>query len=756
MNSLRLRILIICLILGLLGLFARAWQVQYLQKDKWTALAQKRLEDVESIETTRGRILDYRGRELAVEAACLDVVVDYRAITNPPDEAWVREIARGRLRTRLGEAYSKAPSDRRGQLLDEQILQVKQDIEQMWQMLGNEKLTGVNAEQIEERRRQIVQRVQMRQRYLWYANYVEAEKKQTASGPSAWWAKWLSEGNSTELQLNSFDVEVKEQKLGHVVLSAAEPELANYLGKNLERFPGLELRPGQHRSYPYGATACQVLGYLSHVNDKDIKEDPARGEKLRHYEPDDLIGRGGVEKLCEQTLRGSRGLIRRSVRNDQVLEAIDAVPGGDVRLTIDVKLQQHIEEAFAHTKVEAGGQSYPLHGAAVLIDVPTGQVRAMVSYPTYDPNELDRIYGQLVKDDINHPLMNRATQAQLEPGSTVKPMLGLAGITEKVVGVYEGIECTGYLVIRGTTYRKGKCWVVARTPWDPMHHHIPFPHVGTHGNPDGFLTYSEALERSCNVWCETVADRLGLQRIHDWYGQFGLGQPTGIGIGELPGRLPNPQMPGPAIQRMQIGWSAGIGQGHVNATPIQMANVAATIARDGLWMRPTLVAEGALNTSKDDGPSTRQLKLDPEALVACKQGMIAVVNSRAGSGQLLRRNDMVVAGKTGTAQAALFSVPEYDAQGHKVMVDGHEKRRFLEPSTSTRVNPEAPWYRGTGKNESELNHAWFIGFAPADHPQVAFAAMVEYGGGGGTVAGGIAKAILDVAEQEGYLAPSKP
>ena len=262
MNSLRLRILIICLILGLLGLFARAWQVQYLQKDKWTALAQKRLEDVESIETTRGRILDYRGRELAVEAACLDVVVDYRAITNPPDEAWVREIARGRLRTRLGEAYSKAPSDRRGQLLDEQILQVKQDIEQMWQMLGNEKLTGVNAEQIEERRRQIVQRVQMRQRYLWYANYVEAEKKQTASGPSAWWAKWLSEGNSTELQLNSFDVEVKEQKLGHVVLSAAEPELANYLGKNLERFPGLELRPGQHRSYPYGATACQVLGYL--------------------------------------------------------------------------------------------------------------------------------------------------------------------------------------------------------------------------------------------------------------------------------------------------------------------------------------------------------------------------------------------------------------------------------------------------------------------------------------------------------------
>ena len=754
MDSFRLRIIIGLVMLGMLVLLGRAVQVQYFQHDEWVKQAQQRMEDETLVETNRGRIVDYRGRELAVDAACLDAVVDYRVIASPPDEKWVRAYARQRVRNRLGEIYRQMPGDRQARLIDDQVPQVLQDIERMWQVLGDNKVTGQSSDQIEERRRQVVNRVQMRRRYLMYRLFVLAQRKHQKQAPSAWWQNWLTESGSPKL--DAFDITVGEQERPHVILSAVSADLANYLGKNLDRLPGLSLQPGQHRSYPYGESACHVIGYMTQVSREDVLQDPAKGDELRRYLPTDLTGRQGMEKLCDAVLRGTRGRIRRNVGDDALIESIAPVPGKEVRLSIDIKLQQRLEDAFAHPKKPDGTTDpNPLHGAAIMVDVRTGQVRALASYPTYDLNQMEQIYPQLVKDYINTPLLNRATQAALEPGSIVKPMLGLAGVTEKKVGIFEGIECTGYMIVNGKKFRDGKCWVVALNPGDPAHHHVPSeaPHVGTHGNPDGFLTYTEALQRSCNIWCETVAGRLGMERIADWYGRFGLGRPTGIGLPERAGRLPRSDDLMTVADRRSLTWFAGIGQGQVNATPIQMANVAATIARDGVWMRPTLVAEGWWREPKEGEVDVVKLPLNPQALVACKEGMKAVVNTPAGGGKILARKDMVVAGKTGTAQAAKFNIIERDANGEAKQVDGREVRRFLEPSTATKVNAEAPWYRATGANEDQLNHAWMIGFAPADNPQIAFAAMVEYGGGGGRVAGPVAKAILDAAVEEGYLAP---
>jgi penicillin-binding protein 2 len=194
-------------------------------------------------------------------------------------------------------------------------------------------------------------------------------------------------------------------------------------------------------------------------------------------------------------------------------------------------------------------------------------------------------------------------------------------------------------------------------------------------------------------------------------------------------------------------WFSGIGQSQVLATPLQMANVAATIARRGVWIRPHLLVDESRDVAR------RDLRLNPAALDACLTGMINVVNSPAGTGTILHRDDFLVAAKTGTAQAAKFNLLKYDENGKPARDEkGRLEREFFEPSTPEAPNRKMPWYRGAGNSGKELGHAWFIGFAPAVNPKIAFAVLVEYGGSGGKDAGPVAQAILDACLEHGYLA----
>jgi penicillin-binding protein 2 len=405
--------------------------------------------------------------------------------------------------------------------------------------------------------------------------------------------------------------------------------------------------------------------------------------------------------------------------------------------------------------------------------VKTNQVLAMVSYPDYDLNHFDELYQQFQADEIDDPLRDRATESQLEPGSTVKPMVGLSAITAGVMKVNEGIECTGYLVLPGrgkprTYSRLGRCWVasgfaqqLAALGMTPAHHPIPFPHHGHDGNQDGFLTYSDALERSCNVYFETVADRMGMDQLTDWMGRFGLGRRTGLGIEEYMGRVPGEVHFG---SRRVTCFLGGIGQSYVAATPIQMANVVATIARGGIWMRPQLLvpdpATGHLPPVRPNampGPDAVDLHLDPEALKACRLGMINVVDGAAGTGKMAHMNDLLIAGKTGTAQAAPFKVLIRDGKGEPLLdADGKKQYTTFAPSTPDNPNTERPWYRGTGtKDNYKLDHAWMIGYAPANDPKVAFAVLVEYGGSGGGAAADVVNASLEACIAHGYLKPQQ-
>jgi penicillin-binding protein 2 len=795
----RLKIVLFLLFVCTTLLVLRAAQLQIVNRSHWTEAAAEALKREQPIETTRGTIYDVKGVPIAQDVACIDACVDYRAITDPPDEAWVGKLALSWARDRRGDEYRAADSARRRQIIDEERRHVLDRIRVLWSTLA--KAGNKEPQDLEETRHDIIRRVEMRRRYVWYRKYELAraahEQKKNAddSGATSWWRQWLIDETQEAPQLDQFEVKVAEQTEAHAILRAISPDVQNRLGKAIDELPGLVLRPGMTRSYPWGEAACHAIGHLSRVRREDLESDPWADDDLRKYQYNDLIGRAGLEALCEPLLRGSRGRIERYIGSsdeDKILDRKEPRAGQDITTTIDIALQQEILGFFQNAEV-AWAERAPeppvrrrisMHGGAVVIDVASGEVRALVSNPTFDPNTLDDKYADLAKDFLTRALISRATQYPLETGSTIKPVVGLGAVTQGVIGVNDGIECTGYLVIGGRRYGVGRCWVASKFgdklgPTGVAHHPVPWdaPHRGHDGNADGFLTFSDALERSCNVYFETVAHRLGLEGLSYWMDRFGLGRPTGIGIEEARGRLPI-SYEGSSVEYTT--WAAGIGQGPVLATPLQMSNVAATIARDGIWMRPTLLTHAEseqLRKTKvpTTGPSTQQtkssamftawrdvpdrvdLKLSPAGLLAAHEGMYRVVNSKGGTGTGLQNELVAIAGKTGTAQAARFTLVAHDQFGRELHDEsGRPVREPVVPTTIDTVSEKAPWYIGFGEDGKNLKHSWIIGYAPASHPQIAFAVMVEYGGSGGQSAATIAKAMLDACIQHGYLSPDKP
>ena len=769
----RLKIFLVVLLLVSFALVLRAAQVQVVQHGQWSRRAAETMKRTQFVETIRGQILDFRGRPVAVDEPCVNACVDYRVVTDEPDATWVREFARKRLRERPGSGYLQAGPKRQAEMRAAETERVKADIAAMWVRLAQ--IGSKPVDEIHEIRRSIQHRVEMRRKSVWLRSYELAKRKYEAdrkTASEARWHDWLIQettgGDAPEVA--DFEVVVAEQTEPHVILRHLSVEAQNELGKFLENYPGLVLMPGTFRHYPYREAGCHLVGRLSRVDREDLTRDRYRGkDEQREYWPNDLVGRTGIEALAEPALRGTRGRVEK-VDGREVARQAPAT-GRDVRLTIDIELQQEIQRMFSAVqfKDKQGNveETAPMHGSAVVIDIATGGVRAMASYPDFDLNQYDTLHRYLNDpDNIDKPLLNRATQSLLEPGSTVKPIVGLGAIADGLLTHTHGIECTGYLVIGGQRYGTGRCWVASkyvktRGVEGVKHHPIPVPHEGHDGNPNGFLTFDDALERSCNVYFENVAHLLGLEGLSRWYERFGLGRPTGVGVAERAGLLPREYKEN---RRDFATWSAGIGQGPVWATPLQMANVSATIARDGVWARPRLVEAGlepgeagrVAGAPAVTGPDSVDLKLPPAALRAAKDGMVRVVNSPAGTGTYLHRDDVKIAGKTGTAQGSKQWVRLRSPDGKPLKDEkGRERREFLKLSTPADPNPLAPWYRGTGEQGTDTNHAWFIGYAPADNPTIAFAVLVEYGGSGGAAAAGVAANVLEACVEHGYL-PVQP
>ena len=422
-----------------------------------------------------------------------------------------------------------------------------------------------------------------------------------------------------------------------------------------DTFPEMDLIRAQRRLYPRDGTAAHAIGYVGEVSEAELDS-----PEFIKYHAGDVIGKEGIERQYNDILMGTDG--KRQVEVDnmgnerRVLDNKPDVPGQNLELTLDLDLQVVAELAMENRR-----------GAVVALDPRTGEILAMVSRPAFDPNLFaSRIRSRDWKDLMNnpaHPLLNRAIQAQLAPGSTFKPIMALAGLETGVIDDSFIIGCGGGATFYGRPF---KCHAV-------------------HGRTD----LHKAIVQSCDVFFYNVGNKLGIDRIAQYAELAGLGRKTGIDLPhEADGTMPSTRWKARTLRQK---WYAGetisvsIGQGYVTVTPLQIAAALGGVASGGIWRTPHLV-KNAPNL-----PPPRRGDLNMDNINKVVSGMCGVVNE-GGTGARARIPGLMVCGKTGTAQLA----------SNKVL-------------------------KGTKLGQTMKDNAWFVGFAPREVPEIVVAALFENG-----------------------------
>lgn len=457
---------------------------------------------------------------------------------------------------------------------------------------------------------------------------------------------------------------------------------------NAPALPGISTEMGLSRFYPMGGDFAHVVGYVGPVSDYDLSkiEDPDPVLRIPRFQ----IGKVGLEAKLEEMLRGAAGTRRIEVNSSgRVMRELDRAegdPGATVQLTLDLRLQNYVQARL-------GTES----AAAVVMDVASGDLLAVVSSPSFDPNVFVRgisgpDYRALTEND-HRPLADKTVQGLYPPGSTFKMVTALAALEAGVIGPDERIWCPGYLELGN---RRFHCWK-----------------SGGHGH----MNLIDSIEQSCDVYYYDVAQRVGIDRISEMGRRLGLGvrhdlPMSAVAEGLLPTRAWKEERHGTSW-RIGDSLNAAIGQGYVLASPMQLAVMSARLAT-GRAVVPRLVksVDGVETAIAPAAP----LGLDPRHLDAVRRGMLAVTASRQGTAWSSRvvEETMLVAGKTGTSQVRNITAAER-ARG-------------------VTSNDDLPWNR--------RDHALYVCFAPFDAPRVAVAVVVEHGGGGSTAAAPIGRDVI--------------
>ena len=496
-----------------------------------------------------------------------------------------------------------------------------------------------------------------------------------------------------------------------VRLRLSDQEIGRFAVHRFE-FQGVELRARQTRHYPYGELGVHALGYVAAVSEDDLGRIDKPG-----YAGTTLIGKLGVESSYEAQLHGLNGYQQilvnaqgRSVKFQGAyqpeLRAEAPVAGKDLVLALDLPTQQAAEAALGEHR-----------GAVVALDPTNGDVLALVSHPGFDPSlfgrGLTRSEYSLLTSNEDKPLLNRALRGAYPSGSTIKPVMALAGLNYKIVDPERREFCNGSFHLPNSShlYREGK------------------------GGKHGAVDLVDAVARSCDVYFYNLAAQLGVDRIATFAAQFGIGSLTGIDIsGEKPGLLPTPEWKRQAFKRPQDQvWfpgetvNFGVGQGYLLVTPLQLAHMAAALAGRGRSFQPRVVmgvrdASGAIvRIAPITTPGATGISDENWALVL--RGMIGATTygTAAAIGKGAR---YTIAGKTGTAQ--VYTVAQ--------------NARYNEKTVAERLR----------------DHAWFIAFAPAEAPRIAICVLVENGGFGASAAAPIARRVMDAYLLDGPVAGAAP
>ena len=491
--------------------------------------------------------------------------------------------------------------------------------------------------------------------------------------------------------------------------------------ESMDELPGVEVNVNSKRYYPYGTLSSHLLGYVSSISSEEYKKYKDEG-----YSYNSNIGKMGIELTLEKYLKGTNGIKRTEVDSEGEVASEyvykEAVSGNNISLTIDYRLQNIAEKNLKKVinNIATGAKGYVKQkdanaGAVVALDVNTGEVLAMASYPTFNPN--DFVSGikyskwKALSENTTKPMFNRVISGTYSPGSTFKMLSALAGLDSKVVTIDEKITDTG----RYQYGNKPMCWVYSY-----------------YGRTHGSINVTQAIKVSCNCYFYEVGRRMGISNLVKYAKMFGLGSKTGIELyGEASGIV--------AGSNEEMDWylgdtlSAVIGQSYNSYTPIQLANYIATLANGGT-LRRVSVLKDITNNNYESIPEdeitnyvetitgykfhSSTLKLNKAHVSAVVEGMRSVTSEQGGTSYIVFKNsDIEVAGKTGTAQVS-----------------------------------------------SGTPNGVFVGFAPIDNPQIAVVAIVEHGDSGSAVAN-IVKPILeeyfDISDDEngdnveiGILVPS--
>lgn len=474
-----------------------------------------------------------------------------------------------------------------------------------------------------------------------------------------------------------------------LVYNLTEKQIAK-LSVNLYKLPGVEVKAGLIRYYPYGKTTVSPLGYVGRINPQELQQVNGTNYAGTHY-----IGKLGVEKFYEHLLHGKVGYHNVEVnargRVLRVLQRHDPTPGKNITLTIDLRLQRLAHKLMNHQR-----------GAVVAIDPRTGGILALVSSPSYDPNHfvtgIDSDTYHKLRNSPNLPLFNRAVRGQYSPGSTIKPFNAIAGLDSDTVDRQYRIFDPGYYQLHkgGRKYRDWK--------------------RGGHG----YVNMHKAIEVSCDTYFYNLAHKMGIKTMDNYLSAFGFGENTALDIGQArAGLLPSPTWkratknrpwyPGDTV-------NMGIGQGYLLVTPLQLATATAVMAERGQWHQPHLlkaINDGTPVASVRPKPAMSDIKLqNSREWKTVIRGMEAVMSGPHGTGRRVGKGSpYTIAGKSGTAQ--VVNIPQHQ----------HYSKREL----SLRLR----------------DNALFIMFGPANNPTIAVAVVVENGAEGSSAAAPVAKQLLD-------------
>jgi penicillin-binding protein 2 len=507
-----------------------------------------------------------------------------------------------------------------------------------------------------------------------------------------------------------------------VVKEVATRNEVFFLKEHQKEFPGMTIDDTSVRSYPHGDLAAHILGYVAEIDERQL-------ERLKGYKLGDRIGQAGIESSFDKELRGTPGIVQTRVdslgepKGKPKIEQLP-VPGYGLRLTLDAKLQRAAQQAVIDgiNRAQADKKWYAKAGAVVALDPRNGAIRALASYPTFDPTvytrhkkrELASLLDPDVAEASNFPALDRAIAGAYPPGSTFKPVTALAAMQEHILSPYDSKACTGSYTVDKQTFKN----------WDP--------------GANQMMTLPTALAQSCDTYFYQVGkafydlppDRG--QPLQRWAKTFGFGRPTGIDVGpETSGLLPTikwkqktfTKETDPENWQIDRIWKSGdsiqlaIGQKDMLASPLQMARFYALLANGGKLVTPHLVSAieqgGGSTTGPAQGslvlrsyvPRAQELNLDPAAVDVIRRGLYDATHSPFGtSSGVFGQFPIPIAGKTGTAEKVI------DA----------------------------------GRYFRKENTAWWCGWGPYDSPELVVCAVIENGGYGGEIA---APSALEVFEQ---------